>query len=79
VQPVYPEEVRAQEIEGIVKLELVVSPEGKVLSAKLLKRLHPLLDESAYNAAMAMSFSPATEDGKPVRVKIPWEFVFVLE
>ncbi|MBM4372514.1 MAG: TonB family protein [Deltaproteobacteria bacterium] len=79
VEPAYPEELRELEVEGVVALELVVDEEGRVTSVKVLRRLHPTLDGLAKEAALRLRFSPATDDGTPVQVKIPWEFVFVLE
>jgi len=79
VRPPYPEDLRELEVEGLVALELVVDETGRVSSAKILRRLHPTLDKLAGEAAMELEFAPATVDGAAVQVKIPWEFIFVLE
>ena len=79
VRPPYPEDLRELEVEGLVALELVIDEAGRVVSVKILRRLHPTLDRLAREAAAELEFAPATVDGTPVRVKIPWEFVFVLE
>ncbi|MFH1530590.1 MAG: energy transducer TonB [Pseudomonadota bacterium] len=79
VQPPYPEELRELEVEGVVALELVIDEEGKVSSVKILRRLHPTLDDLAREAAMKLEFTPATVNGAPAQVKIPWEFAFVIE
>jgi TonB family protein len=60
VQPMYPELARHMNLSGVVKLELVISPEGKVKSAKVLGG-HPLLAEAASDAARRWTYEPAHE------------------
>ncbi len=60
VQPLYPELARHMNLSGVVKLELVISPEGKVKSAKVLGG-HPLLAEAALDAARRWTYEPAHE------------------
>jgi TonB family protein len=74
----YPEEVKALEKQGRVHLELVVDKEGKVADVTLTKGLHPVLDKVAMDAARQLEFFPATKDGRPVPVTIPYVFTFVL-
>ena len=75
----FPERARDLGIEGRVVLELTINADGKVIKAKLLKGLHPLLDASAEKAAFKMRFVPATVNGTPVKVKIKYTFTFVLD
>ncbi len=60
VQPMYPELARHMNLSGVVKLELIISPEGKVKSAKVLGG-HPLLAEAALDAARRWMYEPAHE------------------
>ena len=79
VVPEYPERARELEIEGRVMLELTVDGEGKVIAVRVVKSLHPVLDEAARQAAMKMRFHPGTVNGTPVTLKIPVPFTFVLD
>ncbi len=75
----YPTEARRLGIQGKVVLELVVNESGRVARARVLKSLHPLLDEAALRAAKHLRFRPGRVDGRPVVVKIPYTYVFVLD
>lgn len=75
----YPEEARRLGLQGKVVLEVVVDESGRVDRARVLKTLHPLLDEAALRAAKGLRFRPGQVDGKPTKVKIPYTYVFVLE
>lgn len=75
----YPAEARRLGVQGKVVLEVVVDEEGKVARARVLRPLHPLLDEAALRAAKGLRFRPGRVDGRPVRVKIPYTYVFVLD
>ena len=79
VEPDYPQRVRELGIEGRVVLELTVTGEGTVSQTRYLRRLHPLLDAACRRAARKMRFRPATVNGTPVTVKIPYSFAFVLD
>ena len=50
-------------ISGIVKVEVTVAPNGHVLSAKAMGG-HPLLVESAVNAAKEFKYEASTEETK---------------
>lgn len=54
-----------------LKMELVVSKEGKVLYAQLLNSSgDPVWDSSAVKCILQWKYSPAMSDGKPVQLKI---------
>jgi TonB family protein len=61
VAPVYPEIAKRNSVKGVVKLEVVVSPNGSVKSAKVLGG-SPLLIESACEATRKWKFAPAPEE-----------------
>lgn len=73
--PAYPEDARKQGIEALVVVKFVVGEDGRVEDPKVLKG-HPLFDEIVLAAVRAWTFTPATLDGRPVRmtrmVKIPF-------
>lgn len=75
----YPAEVRKLGIQGRVVLELVVNGKGRVIRRKVVRSLHPKLDAAAMAAASRLKFKAGTVDGVPIKVKIPYTYVFVLE
>jgi TonB family protein len=75
----YPEKMRDLGIEGRVILELTVDASGRVVAASVTTSLRPEFDRVALAAARRLIFSPATVNGTPVKVKIPYTFTFVLD
>lgn len=70
VNPVYPQDARRNKIEGYVKLELIVAPDGSVRSAKVVEsKPKGLFDASAVTAVLKWRFKPKTVDGKAVEQK----------
>jgi len=82
VKPMYPEFLKKMEIEGTVVIQAVIKPDGHVEEVnppiKVIKKLHPQLDEAAVNALKQSEFSPALYGSRPVRVimQIPYTFKF---
>jgi TonB family protein len=74
----YPEAARRAELEADVALELVVGPDGRVASARVVRPAGYGLDDEAVRAVRAYRFSPARLDGRPVRVRMPWTVQFRL-
>ena len=76
--PPYPESLEEEGIEGSVTLELLISKEGKVLKAKVIKSDHELFSESALKTVKNYKFSPGKlKDGSAVDSLI--EFVIKFE
>ena len=69
-EPTYPEAARAAHIEGEVVLLVKIDTTGKVTGVKVVKSLHPLLDEEAIKVARRARFEPAMQRDKPVPVII---------
>jgi TonB family protein len=68
VEPVYPEAARAAGTEGVVVLDAMIAPDGRVT------RLHPvsgpnLLVQSATDAVQSWRFEPYLSSGKPIEVE----------
>ena len=63
--PVYPDVARRMNIAGIVKVMVVVAPNGNVKSAKVLGG-HPLLVNAAVEALKKWRFEPASEESSGV-------------
>ena len=70
VRPVVPPIAQTMQLKGTVRLEVVISPNGKVTSIKSLGG-HPLLVESATVAVTKWQFVPAPE---PTTTTISLEF-----
>ncbi len=77
VNPVYPQEALAQGVRGIVILEILIDPQGKVASAEVIRSL-PLLDEAALAAVRKWEYEVTKVDGKPVSVKLTVPITFAL-
>jgi TonB family protein len=69
VNPEYPEVAKKARIQGVVILEAAISNEGTVESVKVLRGVHPVLDQAAQNAVRKWRYKPATYNGRPVKVK----------
>jgi TonB family protein len=68
VNPEYPEIARKSRVQGIIILEAIITREGTVEKVKVLRGVHPLLDQAAVNAVKQWRYKPATLNGKPVKV-----------
>lgn len=81
VKPDYPPMLKRQEIAGQVMLQVVVLPSGEIdpPTLKVVKSLHPQLDEAAKRALTQSKFSPAFYGGRPVRVVLLVPYVFSFE
>ena len=69
-RPEYTSPARDRKIEGVVEIEAVVGPDGKVERARVAKSLDEEhgLDKEALKAAHAWTFEPGTLNGTPVAV-----------
>jgi protein TonB len=68
--PVYPSEVRAQRLEGVVAIIFVVDQTGKVSNARVEKSSHAAFEKPALDAVRKWKFEPAVRGGKPVACKM---------
>jgi TonB family protein len=75
VQPQYPEEARALNMQGQVVVEVIVSTDGVVESARAIAG-PPELRNASVDAARQWTFSPATIGGEPVRIQGTITFTF---
>ena len=76
--PEYSEKARRKKIQGVVIVGIIVSPDGTVRDASVVKSLEPGFDKQAIAAVSKWKFQPATKDGKPVAVRIVVETNFRL-
>jgi protein TonB len=63
VQPIYPEIARQMQMTGTVRLEVVVAPNGKLKTARVLGG-SPLLAQAAVNAVEKWRWEPLTTETK---------------
>jgi periplasmic protein TonB len=68
VEPPYPEVGRRSKLEGVVVLEAVITKTGSVEEVKVLRSLHPVMDQAALNAVKQWKYKPAILNGRPVKV-----------
>jgi protein TonB len=65
-QPQYVDEARNASIEGVVKFELRIGPDGEVIDVRILQGLGHGLDQSVLATVKTWKFNPGTRCGKPV-------------
>ena len=76
----YPEEAKEQEIQGRVIVQFTIEKDGSVTDVKVVKSVHPLVDEQVVRAVSAMpAWKPGMHEGKPVRVSYSVPFRFRLQ
>lgn len=78
-KPPYPEEARAQRLEGLVLLLVQVDADGRVVSAGIRQSCgHTLLDRVALEAVRSWRFYPARQNGAAIaaQVEVPVNFRF---
>lgn len=80
VRPNYTSEAMRAKVQGVVRLEGVVLPDGTVGDVRILRSLDPVfgLDEEAVRAAKQFRFQPGTRFGEPVAVLVSFEIEFTL-
>ncbi len=61
ITPVYPELAKRMSISGVVKVQVVVAPNGSVKSTKIVGG-HPLLVNAAVDAIKKWRFEPASDE-----------------
>lgn len=70
VEPVYPELARRNNISGSVRVELLVTPDGRVKDVKVLGG-NPVLVQAVMAAVVKWKYEPAAEESS-----VPFKFDF---
>lgn len=78
VRPAYTPEALANKVQGVVILDVVVGPEGRVDEARVLRSI-PLLDQAALDAVEQWEFTPTLLNGTPVPVLMTVTVNFTLK
>ena len=79
VHPYYTPAAMRSVVQGVVKLEAVVLPDGSVGAVRVTRSLHRDLDVSALGVVREWKFDPATLNGKPVPFLAEIEVSFKLK
>jgi len=80
VKPIFPETLKSQGIEAIVKVMVKIDAAGKVTEAKVIKAApYPEFNEAALAAARKQEWEPETKDGVPIASAKTYEYKFFLE
>jgi TonB family protein len=77
VQPEYPEDAKAQRIQGIVELKVIIDKEGNVANLQLISG-HPLLAPAAIDAVRQWKYRPYLLNGTPLEVETTVTVSFTL-
>lgn len=75
-KPFYPKEPQDAGIEGTVRLEAIVMPDGSVGDVRIIAAKHPDLDEAAIATVRKWQFIAGEKDGKAVPVLVLIEISF---
>jgi len=67
VNPQYPPIAQSARVQGVVIIEAIIGPNGRVQDAKVLRSI-PLLDQSALDAVRQWEFTPTLLNNVPVPV-----------
>jgi TonB family protein len=78
VKPSYPREARLTHTEGVVKLILIIAPDGSTTDLRAVSG-HPLLLDSTMKAVRQWRFHIGGFVGKPRETEVPLSFVFKIE
>jgi TonB family protein len=75
----YPPEAAAAGLEATVLLEILVDADGTTREVKVVTPVGHGFDEAAVAAAQRFKWTPGRAKGKPVAVRVTYEYQFVLE
>jgi TonB family protein len=78
VDPQYPFLLKKAGVEGEVDIKVVVSEQGTVDKAELIKASNTDFVPAAMEAAKLWEFIPAEKDGKPIRAEVIIPFKFTM-
>jgi protein TonB len=78
VRPIYPSIAQSARVQGVVIIEAVIGPDGRVQDAKVLRSI-PLLDAAALDAVKQWTYTPTTLNGVPVPVIMTVTVNFTLQ
>jgi TonB family protein len=78
VAPVYPQQAKDASVQGVVILEIIVSADGSVSEARVLRSI-PMLDDAALECVRQWRYEPTLLNGAPVPVIMTVTVNFTLD
>jgi TonB family protein len=73
----YPPDLRRRRITGVVRIVVSLDATGRVLSARIIQRVNPVLDAIVLRAVQQTKWEPAVRAGKSVPVKFKFPVTFL--
>lgn len=70
VKPVYPEQLQAAKIGGVVKLDALIGTDGTVRDVKVVDSANPDLERAAIDAVRQWEFTPTYLNCTPIEVRM---------
>lgn len=77
-RPIYTPKALRDQVEGTVRLSVLLSADGAVREIQVVRSLGSGLDEAAIEAAHKIKFMPATRNGSPVSARVKVDVTFSL-
>lgn len=77
VRPVYPTIAQQAGIQGVVIIDAVIGPDGRVSQVRVLRSI-PMLDQAALDAVRQWVFTPTRLNGEPIAVAMTITVHFTL-
>ncbi len=74
----YPQVAQNTGTEGRVDVEFIIDKEGNVTNPKIVRSVHPLLDEEVLRVIRLVKFSPGVQNGSLVKVRMVQPVYFKL-
>jgi TonB family protein len=78
-KPEYTQEAQENQVQGVVRLQILIGADGNVKRVRVLGGLPDGLVEKAIKAAHQRKYKPAMKDGKPVSYEMKIEIEFKLD
>ena len=78
VEPVYPQQAKAAQLQGVVEFTITIDEQGHVTQVKVV-RGHPLLVNAARDAVTQWVYKPTLLNGQPVKVMTTVDVPFRLD
>jgi protein TonB len=78
VNPVYPPDAKDAGVQGVVIMDVLIGPDGRVQQTKILRSI-PLLDQAAIDAVAQWVFTPTLLNGEPKKVIMTVTVNFTLQ
>ena len=76
---IYPESAKKAGVQGRVYVQAFIDEQGTVKSARVIKGIGSGCDEAALGAVKDLKFTPALNDGKPVKVQVTIPILYKLQ